>query len=358
MSDGEGSATDREPGGGAGDETDWPALLALATRELRMPLNAVLGWVQLLRANGLDEARRRAALETIERNARREAQLLDDLLDLARLAAGQVRLALRAVDPAAALAAAIERARPDAEERRVLLERSTDPAAEPVAADADRLQRMLGELLRAAIRAAPEDGVVEVQLGRGDDGVHLGVRARAPALDLGGVGRRLVERLAALHGGRLAVEGGRAVLVLPRAGGLPGAEPSPPRLHGLRVLAVDDEHDAREVLREILAQQGAEVRTSASAAEAIAAVQAWRPDVLVSDIGMPSEDGYRLIAAVRALGEPNGGWVPALALTAWASTEDARRALLAGYQKHLAKPVDADALVRAVAELGRRDPRG
>lgn len=340
------------------DGEDWPELLALATRELRMPLNAVLGWVQLLRAGGLDEERRQAALETIERNARVQAQLLEDLGDLGRLAAGTLRLELRAVDPARALAQAIERVQARGGERRVLIERSVDPAAEPVAADPERLQQVLCALLMAAVRVAPEDGVVEVQLGRAGDGVQIAVRTRAAALDLGGVGRRLCERLIALGGGRIAVAGAAAELTLPRARALPSAGPERARLGGARVVVVDDEADARDVLRELLEQQGAEVRACRSAREALAEVEAWRPDVLVSDIGMPEGDGYRLIAEVRALGEPRGGWVPALALTAYASTEDARRALLAGYQQHLAKPVDADALVRAVSELLPRDRRG
>jgi CheY-like chemotaxis protein len=332
---------------------DWPELLTLATRELRMPLNAVLGWVELLKTGGLDGERTHTALATIERNARLQASLIDDLLELARLGAGRLTLERRALDAASLAAAAAEAGRPLADEKQVLIERSIDPGTLPIAGDATRLQKALGHLIAAAIKAAPSGGVIELSAGRADDvEVQLGVRARGETLMLDGVRLRLVEELMRLHGGRLMIEGGRAALVLPRHGttGAVEATPGPP-LAGVRVLVVDDEADAREVLAALLAQRGAEVRAAASAADAIALVSEWRPDVLVSDIGMPGEDGFALIGRVRALGEAGGGWLPALALTAYASTEDARRALLAGFQHHLSKPVDGASLARAIAAL-------
>jgi CheY-like chemotaxis protein len=327
-------------------DDDWTTLLAEATRELRMPLNAVLGWVQILRTAGGDETPRRVALETIERNARLQAQQLDDLLDLARAGAGQLQPRVRAVDAGHVVAQAIDRLRPLGAERGVLLERTLDPRVGPVAADPLRLEQLVRVLALAALRATPDRGVVELHVEVAPGGARIAV---ARAGELGGVARRLCERLLALHDTRLELAGGAASFALRAAGGSTDDEAAP--LDGVRIVAVDDEADAREVLRAILEQHGAEVRTAGSAAEALALVGNWRPDALVSDIGMPGTDGYDPMLRVRALGRSRGGLLRSVALTAYASDEDARLARHAGFDRHLPKPVDAAQLVRHLVEL-------
>lgn len=325
---------------------DWPTLLAEATRELRMPLNTILGWVQILRTADADEARRQAALEAIERNARLQAQLLDDLLDLSRAAGGRLALHVRAVDAGRAVAHAIDKLLPLAAERAVLVERTIDPRVGPVAADPARLEQVVRLLALAALRTTPDRGVVEIHVEAAASGARIRVGG---AGELGGTTRRLCDRLLQLHDSRLELEGGVAAFALRPASG-PTDESAPP-LAGVRILAVDDEPDARDVLRALLEQNGAEVRTAGSAAEALALLQSWRPDALVSDIGMPDADGYELMLRVRALGQSHGGFVRSIALTAFASEEDARLARHAGFDRHVPKPVDAGQLVRHLVEL-------
>ncbi|HEY1584799.1 MAG TPA: response regulator [Polyangia bacterium] len=327
-------------------EDDWTTLLAEATRELRMPLNAVLGWVQILRTADGDETQRRVALETIERNARLQAQLLDDLLDLARAGAGQLQLRVRAVDPGRAVAQAIDRLRPLGAERGVLVERTVDPRVGPIAADPLRLEQVVRVLALCALRATPDRGVVEILVEAAPDGARVRV---GRAGDLGGVARRLVDRLLALHDTKLELTDGVASFALRAASGSTDDAAAP--LAGVRIVAVDDEADAREVLRALLEQHGAEVRTAGSVAEALSVLKSWPPDALVSDIGMPDADGYELMLRVRALGQKHGGFVRSVALTAYASEEDARLARHAGFDRHLPKPVDAGQLVRHLVEL-------
>ncbi len=337
---------------GAVREDDWPALLAEATRELRMPLNAVLGWVQILRSGDGDEGQRRAALEVVERNARLQAQLLDDLLDLARVGAGQLQLRVRPVDAGRTVAEAVDKLKIGAiaGERGVLIERTVDPRVGPVAADPRRLEQVVRLLALAAVRAAPDRGVIEIHVEEVAGGAQIRVAGPLDETHTpGGVARRLVDRLLSLHDSALTLDGGTARFSLRAASG-PTDETVAP-LAGVRVVAVDDEADARAVLRAILEQHGAEVRPAGSAAEALSLVSSWRPDVLVSDIGMPGTDGYELMLRVRALGQAGGGFVRALALTAYASEEDARLARHAGYDRHLPKPVDAAQLVRHLVEL-------
>ena len=320
-----------------------------------MPLNAVLGWVQILRTADGDEAQRRAALETIERNARLQAQLLDDLLDLARVGAGQLQLRVRPVDAGRAVAQAIDKLQLGAiaGERGVLIERTIDPRVGPVAADPQRLEQVVRLLALSAVRSAPDRGVVEVHVEMASGGAAgARVRVGGPIGESSGptgVARRLVERLLALHDTTLEVRGSTAAFALRAASGR--TDDAAPPLQGIKIVAVDDEADARTVLRAILEQQGGEVRTAGSAAEALSLVSSWRPDVLVSDIGMPDADGYELMLRVRALGQKGGGFVRAIALTAYASEEDARLARHAGFDRHLPKPVDAAQLVRHLVEL-------
>ena len=327
-------------------DDDWTTLLTEATRELRMPLNAVLGWVQILRTADGDEAQRRVALETIERNARLQAQLLDDLLDLARAGAGQLQLRVRAVDPGRAVAQAIDKLRPLGAERGVLVERTVDPRVGAVAADPLRLEQIVRVLALCALRATPDRGVVEILVEAAPGGARIRV---GRAGELGGVARRLVDRLLALHDSKLELDDGVASFAVRAASGSTDDSAAP--LAGVRILAVDDEADAREVLRALLEQHGAEVRTAGSVAEALSVLKSWRPDALVSDIGMPEADGYELMLRVRALGQKHGGFVRSVALTAYASEEDARLARHAGFDRHLPKPVDAGQLVRHLVEL-------
>jgi CheY-like chemotaxis protein len=305
-----------------------------------------LGWVQILRTADGDEGQRRVALETIERNARLQAQLLDDLLDLARAGAGQLQLRVRAVDPGRAVAQAIDRLRPLGAERGVLVERTLDPRVGPVAADPLRLEQVVRVLALCALRATPDHGVVEIVIEAAPDGALVRV---GRAGDLGGVARRLVDRLLALHDTKLELADGVASFALRAAAGSTDEAAAP--LAGVRILAVDDEADAREVLRALLEQHGAEVRTAGSVAEALSVLKSWRPDALVSDIGMPEADGYELMLRVRALGQKHGGFVRSVALTAYASEEDARLARHAGFDRHLPKPVDAGQLVRHLVEM-------
>ena len=327
-------------------DDDWPTLLIEATRELRMPLNTVLGWVQILRTADADEGRRRAALEAIERNARLQAQLLDDLLDLARAGAGTLQLRVRAVDAGRAVAQAIDKLRPLAAERGVLVERTIDPRVGPVAADPLRLEQLVRLLGLAALRATPDRGVVEIHVEAAAAGARIRIGRTG---ELGGTTRRLCERLLALHDARLEVGDGVVGFALRPASG--PTDERAPALGGVRILAVDDEPDAREVLRALLEQHGAEVRTAGSASEALSLLQSFCPDALVSDIGMPDADGYELMLRVRALGQSHGGFVRSIALTAFASEEDARLARHAGFDRHLPKPVDAAQLVRHLVEL-------
>jgi CheY-like chemotaxis protein len=314
-----------------------------------MPLSVVLGAVQILRTSDADDERRRWALETIERNARLQAQLLDDLLDLSRAGAGHLALRVRAVDAARAVMQALDKVRPLGAERGVLVEQVIDPRLGPVAADPARLEQVVRVLTLAALRAAPDRGVVEVHVQAAPGGARICVGRAQAALDLGGVTRRLVEKLLALHDAKLDVQGGAASFALRAASG--PTDLSAPPLAGVRIVAVDDEADARDVLRVLLEQHGAEVRTAGSVAEALSLVKSWRPDALVSDIGMPEADGYELMLRVRALGDKDGGFVRSIALTAYASEEDARLARHAGYDRHLPKPVDAGQLVRHLVEL-------
>jgi signal transduction histidine kinase len=371
--------------------------LATLSHELRTPLNAILGWVQVLRSGKLDETAAVRALETIERNARSQAQLIADLLDVSRIITGKLRLDFKPVDLRRIIEAALDSVRPAADAKGILLDVSAVPLASPVLGDADRLQQVVWNLLSNAMKFTPRGGRVEVRLREAGSNALIrvtdtGIGIRPDFLPYVfdrfrqaegsitrshgglGLGLSIVRHLIELHGGTVDVEsagegqGATFIVRLPlraelaedpldqTAVGRVGLFNSPPDLlAGLRVVVVEDEADTRELLMVALQQCGAEVAAFGTVPEALAWFDQSVPDVLVSDIGVPVEDGYALIRKIRAREPARGGNVPAAALTAYARAEDRLRALEAGYQTHLAKPVDPPELIATVARLaGRR----
>ena len=369
--------------------------LATLSHELRTPLNAILGWVQVLRSGKLDSTAAARALETIERNARVQAQLIADLLDVSRIITGKLRLDFKPVDLRRIIDAALDSVRPAADAKGIQLEVSIAPLASPVLGDADRLQQVIWNLLSNSIKFTSRGGRVEVRLREADANAVIrvsdtGIGIRPDFLPYVfdrfrqaegsitrthgglGLGLSIVRHLIELHGGTAEVEsagegeGATFTVRLPLRAEL-AEDPldntavgqslfsKPDLLSGVRVVVVEDEADTRELLVMALQQCGAEVAAYGSAAEALAALDRAVPDVLLSDIGMPVQDGYDLIHKLRARGPGRGGDVPAAALTAYARAEDRLRALEAGYQTHLAKPVDPSELISTVARLaGRR----
>jgi PAS domain S-box-containing protein len=373
--------------------------LATVSHELRTPLTAILGWAHLLRTgpSGSDDILK--ACETIERNARAQAQLIDDLLDVSRIITGKLRIDVRPVDPNTFIEAAIESVRPGAEAKGVRLQRIMDTGVVSVAGDPVRLQQVVWNLLANAIKFTPRGGRVQVKLERVNSHVEIIVSDTGAGIapeflphvfdrfrqadqrktrQHGGLGLGLsiVRHLVELHGGTVRAEspgegqGSTFTVLLPVApvyraaveGGRvhPAARDTLPtyefadRLDGLRVLVVDDEPDTRELLKVGLGQCGAEVTVAGSASEAYEAMRNSGADLLISDIGMPGEDGYELIRRIRQLPAESGGRVPAIALTAYARVEDRMQALRAGYQMHVPKPVELAELVAVAASLVKR----
>ncbi|MBE7211258.1 MAG: response regulator [Gluconacetobacter diazotrophicus] len=375
--------------------------IATVSHELRTPLNAILGWARLLGSDGSDPELAREAVSVIERNAVAQSRLVEDLLDVSRIISGKLRLNLRTVDLPEVVRAAVQSALPAAEVKALRVDTLIDPGAGPVSGDADRLQQVVWNLVSNAVKFTPKGGRVQVRLARVASQVELVVsdtgkgitpdflphvferftQADASStrqhagLGLGlGITRHLVE----LHGGTVSVysdgegRGATFVVSLPimvmhaAAVGTPErAHPTVPvgegqgfqldgELAGVRVVAVDDDADARKLLGAVLTRCLASVTVVASAAEALEAVRRERPDVLLSDVEMPGEDGYTLIGKVRALPAGEGGSTPAAALTAYARMEDRTRALRAGFQMHVPKPVDPAELVAVVANLAAR----
>jgi signal transduction histidine kinase len=371
--------------------------LATLSHELRTPLNAILGWVQVLRTGKLDEAASSRALETIERNARAQAQLIADLLDVSRIITGKLRLDFKPVELPRIIDAVLESVRPAADAKDLQLVVSLKPLGSPVLGDSDRLQQVIWNLLSNAIKFTPRGGGVEVRVREerpnavlqvSDTGVGISpdflpyvfdrFRQADGALTRThgglGLGLSIVRHLVELHGGTAEVESegeGRGTTFTVRFPLRVGAVEEPPRdrlaeppeprvwdlpdlLKDLRVLVVEDEADTRDLLVMALEQCGAEVAAFGSVPEALESFDRQVPHVLVSDIGVPLEDGYSLIRKIRSREPGRGGGVPAAALTAYARAEDRQRALEAGYQTHLAKPVDPSELIAAVARLAGR----
>jgi signal transduction histidine kinase/DNA-binding response OmpR family regulator len=372
--------------------------LATLSHELRTPLTAVLGWAHLLRSGKLPEETAASALETIERNARAQSQLIDDLLDVSRIITGKLNLDARPVELGPIIQAAINSVRPSAEAKNIQLEMELDLTIGEVAGDGNRLQQVVWNLFSNAIKFTPDNGRVDVHLRRVNSHVEIVVSDTGQGISAEflphvfdrfrqadgtttrthgglGLGLAIVRHLVELHGGTVradspgAGQGATFTVNLPLiSGGMAQGqgerahkasvdEGPPPHylaLGGLRVLVVDDEVDTRDLIAEVLARGGAEVQTAATASEALGVLERWIPDVLVSDIGMPDEDGYALIKKVRGLDAKQPGWIPALALTAYAGVEDRMRALSAGFQMHMSKPLDPGELLAVVASLGGR----
>jgi signal transduction histidine kinase/ActR/RegA family two-component response regulator len=376
--------------------------LATLSHELRTPLSAILGWSQVLRLRAEDTQQVREGLHTIERNARVQIQLIEDLLDMSRITSGKVRLDVQAVDPVAFVEAAIATVAPGAEAKGVRIETRLDRSGGPVTGDPGRLQQVAWNLLANAVKFTPGGGKVQVRLERMSSHIELcvadtGVGIRPEFLPhvferfrqddasttrmFGGLGLGLsiVKQLVELHGGTVHVasaginQGSTFTVRLPLKAaygrhdveGRTTEDASPAHsfdferadLSGLTVLVVDDEPDARELVKRVLAECQARVLTAPDAATALALVEAQRPDVIVSDIGMPHVDGFELLRRIRALGAQRGGNAPAIALTAFARTEDRTRVLQSGFLVHVSKPVEPSELVATVATVaGRTGP--
>ena len=372
--------------------------LATLSHELRTPLTSVLAWMWMLRRGRLDQPAAERARETMEKSIRSLLHIIDDLLDVSRAIRGQLRLDVRPIGLVPVIQAAVDAVRPAASARDIRLRTTIDADAGPIQGDASRLQQVIWNLLINAIKFTPVGGRVHVRLERDDSSAIVTVSDSGPGVpreflphvferfrqaDAGstraqgglGLGLDIVRHLIELHGGTVKVDspgemgGATFTVTVPlhepeRAAaaeaGAP-AEPARPELaiapssalDGARVLVVDDEADAREVLSVLLTGAGAEVRTSASAAEALDVLKRWQPDVLVADIAMPGEDGYELLSRVRDLAPRQGGETPALALTAYAHPEDRERALSAGFHDYIPKPFEPPSLVMAIARLAR-----
>ena len=371
--------------------------LALISHELRAPLTAILGWAQMLRSGRLDRASAERAILTIERNAKSQAHLVGDLLDASRMATGKLSLDVRPLELRSIVDAAVDAVRPSVEAKNLRMQIVLDPWVGPFNGDAERLKQVVWNLLSNAIKFTPAGGLVEVRLERLEDKALLIVSDTGKGLDPEvlahlfdpagpdqsftpsrpgglGLGLAIVKHLVDLHGGAIyaysrgAGQGSDFMVTLPLA-----IEPDDSSadelwpvqtnseteahastLRGTRILIVEDDVDTREILSVILTRYETEVRTAVSAAQAFEILTRWRPEVVISDLRIPVEDGYALISKIRSLPLSEGGGVPAIALTAFAGAQDRERSLAAGFQHHLSKPIEPLQLARVVAHaIGR-----
>jgi CheY-like chemotaxis protein len=372
----------------------------VVSHELRTPLNAILGWSQLLDASGgTDPDSLKEGLRVIQRNARVQTQIIEDILDLSRVVSGKVRLDVQRVDLPAVIEAAIESMQPAADAKDIRIQKVIDPVAGPVSGDPARLQQVVWNLLSNAIKFTPKGGRVRVTLERVNSHVEISVSDTGQGITPEflphvferfsqgdgtttrrhgglGLGLAITKHLVELHGGAVqaksAGEGGgstfRVTLPLtpikqeepeferrhPSAGNAPTIDGSQPTLKGVKILVVDDEADSRTLIKRLLENCEGVVTPAISADEALALIAATPFDVIVSDIGMPKRDGYELIRTLRSLPRAQGGKIPAVALTAFARSEDRTRAMLAGFDMHVAKPVEPSELCAVVARLAGR----
>jgi signal transduction histidine kinase len=362
--------------------------LAVVSHELRTPLNAISGWVSLLKGGQLPAEKAKHALDTIERNARSQTQLIDDLLDVSRIISGKLHMQMELVNFEDLMRLAYDAVEPQAQAKGLRLSIDVAPGNYEVVGDAGRLQQVVWNILNNAVKFTPEGGNIALRL-VSDDRVRLSVSDTGRGIDAQllpfifdrfrqaessvtrrhgglGLGLAIVKHLAELHGGRVRAEsagegrGATFSLELELASGVPSdvarearAQPKPSgsELSELRVLIVDDDEDCRDVLAHVLGLAGANVRLAASASAALDSLSQELPDVMVSDIGMPDEDGFSLIKKVRARAVEQGGKLPAVALTAYARREDRAAALRAGFNGHVSKPVEAAEIIAVVGSL-------
>jgi PAS domain S-box-containing protein len=365
--------------------------LALVSHELRTPLNSISGWVDILISNpDQHETQLARALDVIKRNVGLQTRIIEDILDVSRIVTGKLTLDKRPLQLPATIQAAINAAQPAAAEKRIRLKQNLDRTTDPVSGDANRLQQVIWNLLSNAIKFSPRESDVEIKLEQigsnarvtiSDEGEGIGADFLPKIFDRFsqantsstrthgglGLGLAIVKHLVELHGGTVEAQSGGKdkgssfTVTLPCERVVPALAVQPSAaerrresdpLAGLRVLVVDDDFDSREVLAALLAMRAAEVRSAGSVREALATLAEWKPHVLVSDIGMPGEDGYDLIRQVRSKKEHEGGTIPAIALTGYTAAQDGERAITAGFQKHLAKPVEPSNLIRLIATYG------
>jgi PAS domain S-box-containing protein len=371
--------------------------LATLSHELRTPLNAIMGWAQLMGIGTMSAEEMKEAGRTIERNARTQKQLIDDLLDMSRIISGKLRLDLQQLEPDSFIDAAIETMRPAAAVKEIRIERLLDPLAGPVSGDPGRLQQVVWNLLSNAVKFTPKGGRVQVRLERINSHIELSVSDTGQGIDPVflpylferfrqadasitrkhgglGIGLAIVKEIVELHGGTVraksAGEGKGAAFVVTLPVLLLKNRAEPTRVHptsasavtvdvgltnlsGLKVLFVDDEPDARALVKRLLEECGADVTTADSATQALDLVRHCDPDVVISDIGMPEIDGYEFLRQLRMKSHPSSS-VPAIALTAFARTEDRTRALRAGYISHVAKPIEPSELLATIAVVAGR----
>jgi CheY-like chemotaxis protein len=356
------------------------------SHELRTPLNAIFGWSRLFNQGELDSAQTVRAMETIERNAHAQVKLVEDLMDIARIISGKLALQLQSIDAVAVVTASLETVRPIAESKKIELKSIPSRVPLPVQADPDRLQQVLWNLLSNAIKFTPVGGRVKVSSRHSDTQVQIvisdngqGIKPeflphvfqRFTQADVSsrrahgglGLGLSIARQLIELHGGSIEAasagegQGATFTVRLPyrpemmHRVGAAHSESGQSIPKGLRVLVVDDESEARELLILVFQQQGAKVKAASSSSEALHLLKTWKPAVLVADIGMPDVDGYQLIRHIRKLPKRGGGQTPAVAVTAYASEVDRERAVAAGYYAHLAKPFPPERLMSIVAKL-------
>ncbi|HEV8548355.1 MAG TPA: response regulator, partial [Polyangiaceae bacterium] len=374
------------------------AFLATVSHELRTPLNSILGWSRLLKEGKLDDATRMRGLETIERNARIQVQLIEDLLDTTRVISGKLQLESSRTDFATVVRNAVDSIRPAAEHRAIELSLAVEPGRYVFSADSDRLHQAVSNLLTNAVKFTSAGGSIHVSLRHDGSSVELSVRDTGKGISGAflphvfdrfrqedetttrrqaglGIGLALVKHIVTAHGGQIGAdsrgEGLGATFTIrlpyseaPRSRDVETDRPSPApsapsttlplgKLMNARILIVEDDDDARDLLATVLTRQGAVVDAAASSAEALLCIERQVPDLIMSDIGLPSDDGYQLLQAIRARGIP-ADRLPAIALTAYSRREDQRLAEQAGFQAHVAKPVEPARLIAVAAELVSR----
>ncbi len=367
--------------------------LAVVSHELRTPLNAILGWSQMLLSGAIPENRRRTAIEKIDKNARLQARLIEDLLDVSRIITGKLQIDLKPVEIGKSVRAAVDTLKPVADEKKLSITLRDEAPKTRVRGSAHRLQQIVGNLLSNAIKFSPGGQRVEIRIGRSDGHVDIAVRdygmgispdflpqlfSRFRQADSSstrkhgglGLGLSIVRELVELHSGevyaeshgegkgatftvRLPVITDEELEAAPSVAAEEGAPLAMASLKGIKVLGVDDEGSARDILAEVLLTCGATVTLASSVHEALRSFKLDRPDIVVSDIAMPEIDGYGLLSRIRTLPDPASARTPIIALTAYASLQDRERALTMGFDGHLPKPLDPVRLSRLIAELVR-----